>query len=97
MLQIIETHYISKDEKILGGEPIIQGTRTPVRAIVELWRLGVMPEEIPLRLPHLTMGQVFAALSYYSDHQAEIQAYIERNHIPESLAGTKLEFRSHSG
>ena len=33
------------------GEPIITGTRTPVRAIVELWRLGVAPEEIPSRLP----------------------------------------------
>jgi uncharacterized protein (DUF433 family) len=75
--------YIVSEEWILGGEPIIAGTRTPVRAIVELWRLGVQPEEIPGRLPHLSLAQVFAALSYYSDHQDEIQAYIERNRIPE--------------
>ena len=29
--------YIASDPEILGGEPIIEGTRTPVRAIVELW------------------------------------------------------------
>ena len=91
MIQMVDYHYIVKDEKILSGEPIIQGTRTPVRAIVELWRLGVMVEEIPVRLPHLTMSQVFAALSYYSDHQTEIHDYIEQNRIPESLVGTKLE------
>lgn len=37
------------------------------------------------------MAQVFAALSYYSDHQAEIHEYIEQNRIPESLVGTQLE------
>jgi uncharacterized protein (DUF433 family) len=74
--------YIVNDNQILGGEPIIRGTRTPVRAIVETWRLGVPAEEIRSALPHLTLAQVFDALSYYSDHQEEINAHIERNRIP---------------
>ena len=77
--------YIVTDESILGGEPIISGTRTPVRAIVELWRMGIGPEEITTRLPHLTLAQIFDALSYYSDHQAEINEYIERNRVPDEL------------
>jgi uncharacterized protein (DUF433 family) len=85
MITATEHCYIVSDDRILGGEPIIKETRTPVRAIVELWRLGVVPEEIPTRLPHLTVAQVFDALSYYSDHQDEINAYIERNRIPEKL------------
>jgi len=85
MLQATEHHYIVKDDDILGGEPIIKGTRTPVRAIVEIWRLGVAPEEIPIGMPHLTLAQVFDALSYYSDHQSEINAYIGRNRIPDGL------------
>jgi uncharacterized protein (DUF433 family) len=44
--------------------------------------LGVAAEEIPSALPHLTLAQVFDALSYYSDHQEEINAHIERNRIP---------------
>ncbi|HEY1011069.1 MAG TPA: DUF433 domain-containing protein, partial [Herpetosiphonaceae bacterium] len=62
-----------------------KGTRTPVRAIVETWRMGVAPEAIPQGMPHLTVAQVFDALSYYSDHQAEINGYIARNRIPDEL------------
>jgi uncharacterized protein (DUF433 family) len=80
-----EHRYVITDQEILSGEPIIKGTRTPVRAIVELWREGIAPEEIPERLPHLTLAQVFDALSYYSDHQEEINGYIERNRIPDEL------------
>ena len=77
--------YISIDPTILNSEPVIQATKTPVRAIVEMWRLGISPEEIPLHLPHITLAQVFAALSYYADHQAEINHYIEINRVPEQL------------
>jgi len=74
MSVIIEHRHIETDQGVLGGEPIIRGSRTPVRAIVELWRLGISAEEIPSRLSHLTLAQVFDALSYYSDHQEEINA-----------------------
>ncbi len=77
--------YITSNEKILSGEPIIKGTRTPVRSIVETWRRGVPPEEIPVGLPHLTLAVVFEALSYYSDNQEEINGYIEKNRIPKEL------------
>lgn len=85
MVTATEHIYIVREDNILSGEPIIRGTRTPVRAIVETWRLGVTPDEIPSRLPHLTLAQVFDALSYYSDHQDEINAHIERNRIPDEL------------
>ena len=80
-----EHYYIVTDDQILSGEPIIKGTRTPVRAIVELWRQGIAPEEITIHLPHLTLAQVFDALSYYSDHTEEINAHIERNRITDDL------------
>ncbi len=85
MVHATEHLYIVRDDEILSGEPIIKGTRTPVRAIVENWRLGVAPEEIPHHLPHLTLAQVFDALSYYCDHRDEIHAHIERNRIPDEL------------
>ena len=85
MTTATEHAYIVTDDRILSGEPIIKGTRTPVRAIVELWRQGVAPEEITSHLPHLTLAQIFDALSYYSDHQEEINVHIERNRIPDEL------------
>lgn len=83
MVQTTQYVYIVRDENILNGEPIIEGTRTPVRAIIETWRMGVAPEEIPKGMPHLRLGEVFGALTYYSDHQDEINQYIEHNRIPE--------------
>ncbi|MHC5772690.1 DUF433 domain-containing protein [Nostoc sp.] len=91
MVQATEHIYIVRDDAILGGEPIIRGTRTPVRAIVETWRMGVAPEEIPQGLPHITLAQVFDALSYYLDHQNEINSYIERNRIPDELIDPLLQ------
>jgi uncharacterized protein (DUF433 family) len=85
MVQTTQHRYIVFDSEILNGEPIIKGTRTPVRAIVETWRMGISPEEITRGLPHLTLAQVFDALSYYSDNQTEINHYIELNRIPDDL------------
>jgi uncharacterized protein (DUF433 family) len=39
---------------------------------------GLSPEEIREQHPRLTLAQIHAALSYYYDHQAEIDAEIER-------------------
>jgi uncharacterized protein (DUF433 family) len=83
MAAITEHRYITRNKRILSGEPIIKGTRTPVRAIVELWRMGYPTEEIPAHLPHLSLAQVFDALSYYCDQQDEINGYIARNRVPE--------------
>jgi uncharacterized protein (DUF433 family) len=85
METLTEHPYVSRDDSILSGEPIIKGTRTPVRAIVENWRLGIAPEDIPTHLPHLTLAHVFDALSYFADHQSEILGYIELNRVPEEL------------
>jgi uncharacterized protein (DUF433 family) len=76
--------YVVKDDELAHGEPLIQGTAITVRIIVEYWRLGYTPEEIQQALPHLTLAQVFDALAYFSDHQPEINGYIERNRVPES-------------
>ena len=83
MTTATEFKYIVRDDEILANEPIIKGTRTPVRSIVESWRLGLSPEEIVIHMPHLILSQVFEALSYYSDNQEEINSHIERNRIPE--------------
>ena len=85
--------YVVKDDRILGGEPIIVGTRTPVRAVIELWRLGYAPEEMAKELPHLGLAAIFDSLSYYSDNQKEINEYIERNRVPDDLVDPRAKQR----
>lgn len=81
MIVATEHPYIVRNNEILGGEPVIKGTRTPVRAIVEWWKFGASPEEILENLPHLTLSQIFDALSYYADHRDEIEQYIAENMV----------------
>lgn len=83
--------YVISDNSILNGAPIVKGTRTPVRAIAELWKFGVTPEEIAMRLPHVTLAQVFDALSYYQDHCEEIDQDILRNRVPDTLIDPRLQ------
>lgn len=47
MIQVTENRYIVRNNKILGGEPIIKGTHTPVRAVVETWRQGISRRKYP--------------------------------------------------
>ncbi len=81
MIVVTEHPYIVRNKEILGGEPVVKGTRTPVRAIVEWWKFGASPEEIMETLPHLTLSQIFDALSYYADHREEIEKYIAENMV----------------
>jgi uncharacterized protein (DUF433 family) len=74
-----EHPYIVRDPKIGQGEPIIRGTGIRVRTLVEYSRLGIPPQELLQHFPYLTLGQVFDALSYYQDHQEEMNTLINLN------------------
>lgn len=39
---------------------------------------GSSPEEIHFQYPHLSLAQIHAAFAYYYDHQAELDAEIQR-------------------
>ena len=75
------THpYIDKHPGYRGGRAIIVGTNFPVSSVaIYILRHGMLPEELIRRFPHLTLAQVYDALSYYYDHQAEIDTEIQRN------------------
>ena len=68
---------IEKNPELRGGRPIIAGTGTTVRAIVGLYKLGLVAEEIATQLPHLNLSQIYAALAYYHLNVDEIEADIE--------------------
>ena len=85
MSEIIPATGVTNDENILKGEPILENTRTPVRAIIEMRRLFYTPSEIAQKLPHLNLEQVNTAIEYYAEHRAEIDAYINSNRVPHYL------------
>lgn len=42
---------------------------------------GSSPEEIYFQYPHLSLAQIHAALAYYYDHQAELDAEIKSRRL----------------
>ncbi|HEY2414995.1 MAG TPA: DUF433 domain-containing protein [Pirellulaceae bacterium] len=70
-----EHPHIVRLEGVCGGEPVIDGLRVTVRHVATLHQQGESVAEISNALD-VTEAQVFHALSYYSDHQDEINALI---------------------
>ena len=86
---LTEHCHIVRKKGVLSEEPVIKGTRVSVRVIVNYWRAGYSPEEIPAALPHLSNAEVFDALSYFSDHMDEISEHIARNRMPPESVGNE--------
>ncbi len=57
-----------------GGSPHIVGKGVTVRRIVSWYKRGLTPEEIGDRIGHLTLAEVYAALTYYHANTAEVEA-----------------------
>jgi uncharacterized protein (DUF433 family) len=78
--------------EIRRGRPRIAGTGVTVRRVVTWYKLGLNPEEIADQIGHLTLAQVYAALTYYHANREEIEAdlaaeeaetlALERQHDP---------------
>jgi uncharacterized protein (DUF433 family) len=67
-------------EKPTGLQAMIKGTRVPVSIVVGYLRIGETPESLVENvLPHLTLAQVYDALSYYHTHRDEIDQEIAGN------------------
>lgn len=67
---------VVRDPKIHHGRPIIAQTGITVRTIAIMYKQGLNPEEMIGELP-LNLAQVYAALTYYHLHTAEIEADIQ--------------------
>ena len=86
-----EHPYIVRIESVCGERPIIKGTRTPVRSIIGYYKLGLSVEEILEGLPHLSAAQIYDAISYYLDHQEEIERDFKESRLEAILEKYNLQ------
>lgn len=74
----VMTGHIALDDH---GEAWLEGTRTKVKDVVlDKLAYGWSPEEMHRQHPHLPLASIHAALTYYYDHRAELDAEIERDY-----------------
>ena len=86
---------------VSGGKPRIAGHRITVQDVV-VWheRLGLSADEIATEYG-LSLADVYAALAYYYDHQAEVDAQIQGDlksvrELRASLDASPLQRRLHA-
>jgi uncharacterized protein (DUF433 family) len=62
-----------------NGVAWIAGANTKViEVVLDKLAHGSSPEEMHFQYPHLSLAQIHAALSFYHEHEKELEAEIER-------------------
>jgi uncharacterized protein (DUF433 family) len=72
-IPVLDNH-IECTPGVCGGKPRIAGHRIRVQDIMVWHELqGLSADEIVAQYPQLSLGDVYAALTYYHDHREEIR------------------------
>jgi len=71
--------YITRQDGVRGGNPIVAGTRIGVHDVIGLLQNGeTVDSVVTVCLPGLTRAQVYECLAYYEDHRGEIDLLVAR-------------------
>jgi uncharacterized protein (DUF433 family) len=92
-MSTVATTHIKLDE--MGVAWIDDTNVKVVEVVTDKLAYDSSPEEIYSQYPHLSMGQIHAALAYYYDHQTELDEEIQRrwkqaNKISKSISDDSL-------
>jgi len=71
-----EQDRIAIDADVLGGKPVIRGTRIAVEFILELLASGWSQEQVLENYPQLTRDDILAVLQYAADILKEEKVYL---------------------
>ncbi len=90
---------------LVGGSPVVRGTRVPVRRLWAWHRKGVSVETLVKRYPSLGWAKVLGALAFAYDNQELIEADLARERalldaeaekVPGAMEQVKLPFSAGS-
>ncbi|HEV7878246.1 DUF433 domain-containing protein [Bradyrhizobium sp.] len=62
---------IEMNPDIMGGKPVVGGTRVPVELILRKLGAGMLPESILMDHPRLTHDDIHAAQAFAADYLAD--------------------------
>lgn len=92
-MSTVTTTHIEIDE---NGVAWIADTKVKViEVVIDKIAHGSSPEEVHFQYPHLSLAQIHAALAYYYDNQAALEAEIEQrwqeaNELAEKISDSSL-------
>lgn len=80
---------------ITADEILLRGTRIGIEVILSEYLAGILPEEIALNYPPLTLEQVHASITYYLGNRVRLDQYLDRG-IVRGAAALKRQRDSNS-
>jgi len=60
------------------GAILIGNTRVPLDTVTTMFNEGITAEEIVYRYPSLNLADVYATISFYLNHQQEVETYLQK-------------------
>jgi uncharacterized protein (DUF433 family) len=99
-VRVQHPHVECRDD-LLGGSPVVKGTRVPVRRLWAWHRKGVSVETLVKRYPALGWAKVLGALAFAYDNEELVEADLDRERallesepekVPGKMEQTKLPF-----
>jgi uncharacterized protein (DUF433 family) len=72
----------------------VAGSRVTLESVVTLFDRGATAEEIAQSFPSLSLGDVYAVLTYVVARRADIETYLARRHREDDAAREEAERRS---
>lgn len=76
-IRVHHPHVEVRDD-VLGGSPVIRGTKVPVRRLWAWHRKGVSVETLVKRYPSLGWAKVLGGLAFAYDNEDVVEADLDR-------------------
>lgn len=76
-----------------AGAIHVEHTRVTLDSVVLAFREGASAEEIAERYPAISLGAVYAAIAFYLQNRAELDAYLERRESEAEQIRSEIEAR----
>lgn len=73
------------------GSIRVAGSRVTLDSIVHHFELGATAEQIAHKFPPLALADVYAAITYYLTHRAEVEEYLRRREAESDAAQQQIE------
>lgn len=71
----------------------VAGTRVTLDTVVMAFRSGATPEDIAQSYPSLGLADIYAVVTYYLRHQAEVDRYLEARRVQAEAVRRENEAR----
>ena len=89
-LSLMQTSPLIQED---DGTVHITGSRVTLDTLVGAFQKGASAEQIQDSFPSLSLRDIYGAIAYYLEHEAEVMAYLDERHRSGAVLRQSIEAR----